>query len=94
MAQAAYVLKLFSASFIKAFRIWQVRFQYLLQNTIRYLLNGDISIVTTTYLLKVMRLVRNFKCLLLSRVAESEVKYPTPTPIFPKFPTPDSDSLT
>ena len=31
---------------------------------------------------------------LLSRVAESEVKYPTPspTPTFPKFPTPDSDS--
>jgi len=27
-----------------------------------------------------------------ARVAESEVKYPTATPIFPKFPTPTPDS--
>jgi len=36
---------------------------------------------------------RNMKSAVLPRVAESEVKYPTPTTTFPKCPTltPDSD---
>jgi len=45
-------MELFSVSFIKAFRIWQVRFQHAAKYS--YLLNVDISIVTTTCLLKVM----------------------------------------
>jgi len=36
----------------------------------------------------------NLLVTLVTGVAESEVKYPTPGSDFPKFPTPDSDSLT
>jgi len=39
-----------------------------------------------------MQNIENEKTFIVARVAEPEVKYPTLTPTFPKFPTPTPDS--